>query len=107
MSNFLGESDLIGETEDTRNQFHNSKSDKFSKMGFNGLNMAKKSNNFKEMKKANERMMEKRKEARRVKMRAKAERREESKQNEYKITSKEQIRKENRRSARLERQMNK
>ena len=74
------------------------------KMSQNGLNMAKKTNNFKQMAKANERMMKKRSEKRRAKMNARARRYEENQENEYAITSKEQIRKEARRSERLEKQ---
>mmetsp|Transcript_20583 Transcript_20583/g.22940 ORF Transcript_20583/g.22940 Transcript_20583/m.22940 type:complete len:108 (+) Transcript_20583:28-351(+) len=106
MSNFLGESELNAETLDKRNQYHSENGDKYRKMGHVGLNMAKKANNFKQMAKANERMQAKMVQARKSKREERARKKEESAQAEFKVTGKEQIRKENRRSARVAKQLN-
>ena len=104
MADFLGETHLEAETQDTRNQYHSQNAVKYEKMGTSGLQMAKKTNNFKEMQKATQRFMQKKRQLGAAKRQARAERREAQAQKEYAITSKDQLRKMERRERRYERQ---
>eukprot|EP00345_Euplotes_harpa_P009138 CAMPEP_0168333674 /NCGR_PEP_ID=MMETSP0213-20121227/9757_1 /TAXON_ID=151035 /ORGANISM="Euplotes harpa, Strain FSP1.4" /LENGTH=139 /DNA_ID=CAMNT_0008338061 /DNA_START=141 /DNA_END=560 /DNA_ORIENTATION=- len=89
------------EGADRRNQYHEENKDKFAKMEGQGLNMAKKRNNFKEIQKAAERMKQKAKQIADKRRQQREEKRELIAQKEWKINSKEQINKEKRRSERL------
>ena len=94
MSQEPSNNDLSNETHDTRHQYHSANSDKYARMGFSGLKMNKKRNNFKEMQKANERLQQKRSLQNQKLQQERAQRREEAAQREFAITSKDQIRKE-------------
>lgn len=104
MADFLGENHLEAEKQDTRNQYNSENNAKFEKMSRSGLKMAKKTNNFKEMQKATERFMQKKKQQRAALRQARADRREQAAQQEYAITSKDQLRKMQRRDRKYEKQ---
>ena len=105
MSDFLGQSELQSESHDKRNQLNDENTAKFSKMSECGLKMAKKRNHFKEMQKANERMITKRGEEIKLRRSERIKRAEENARLEFEVTSKEQIRKEHRKNEKHEKKL--